>query len=445
MFSSETVGYINGRKAKYLNYMREPKGCHNSNYNQIGIQCALTLDEYCLSSLDESALEKRNNDQVLSRYQDEVSPNPSPDQRRILTVPKISIYTIEHLSDNRIDMYTVMEKPARDIFGTADFEDICNFFDEAPLAISLEWLLIGALISRCVDSLNSSLHPNLSTKVLNIFEWSIFKLSAKVQDYINQEAPNNEENNNGKNFVLQIGDIREELSLIRSVLAEQEQVWRQFIQAKFSEFWDTDKDCFVVREKYMKIKDIPRFTEAMDILKKPQTRFAEYKRRIAVLDENAERVQSSIALLLDLKSKENSLREIQTTTSMSAAVIGFSLVTIVFTPLSFLSSLFALPINHLQSHQSVSTLDNGTPFYSSSYVAGWMRTSSPLSKRKFANKTQVTTGVVSLTLTFFLTWVVLKLVTDFRSRNAMKSVWSRVQKQLSSAEGASPKATDPQV
>lgn len=56
----------------------------------------------------------------------------------------------------------------------------------------------------------------------------------------------------------------------------------------------------------------------------------------------------------------------------------------------------------------------------------------------------MTTGVVSLALTLFLTWAVLKLVTDFKSRGTKKSIWSCVQKQHSSAEGASPKEKDPQ-
>jgi hypothetical protein len=49
--------------------------------------------------------------------------------------------------------------------------------------------------------------------------------------------------------------------------------------------------------------------------------------------------------------KHASLRESHATSMMSAAIFGFTLITIIFTSLSLFASLFALPINRLQAQQ----------------------------------------------------------------------------------------------
>ena len=90
--------------------------------------------------------------------------------------------------------------------------------------------------------------------------------------------------------------------------------------------------------------------EVMEILERPQKQFAKYKRQIARINADAERVGGFITLQLDLKSKHASLQEAHLTTLMSAAVIGFTIVTIIFTLLAFLASLLALSTNKFQNH-----------------------------------------------------------------------------------------------
>jgi Mg2+ and Co2+ transporter CorA len=80
-------------------------------------------------------------------------------------------------------------------------------------------------------------------------------------------------------------------------------------------------------------------------IQRPQFQFAKFKRQIAKLNEDAERVERAIDRKLDLKTKHASLNEAHATAIMSAAVFGFTIITIIFMPLSFLVSLFALPID----------------------------------------------------------------------------------------------------
>ena len=229
-------------------------------------------------------------------------------------------------------------------------------------------LFVGVLLSQCVDDLSSPSRLGLPESIFGIFEKSISELSAKVREYTKSEALKKNNIESEKVFILQIGDVREELSMIQSVLFEQEEVWRQFMKAKFPKLWSNPpEDQFSIPDEIT-----GTLLTIMEALERPQAQFAKYKRQIAKLDKDAERVEGSITLLLDLKSRHASLQEAHLTTLMSAAVIGFTIVTIIFTPLSFFTSLLALSTSQFQNHQTNSTLMNGAPFYHSSYIGGWM-------------------------------------------------------------------------
>ena len=324
------------------------------------------MDEYCHPSLDEDTLADRNEDQVLSRYQKK----ERRDRRIILTVPQLWIWTIDK------DLITAMQKPTFDEFDRRGFNTISNHEDEISTALtSRKYLalkfgdpIVGILISECVNKLNSPSRLGLSDSIFGIFERSISKLSAQVREYTKLEALRKNNIDREKVFILHIGDVREELSMIQSVLFEQEEVWRQFMKAKFPKLWSRPPE----DQFYIPSETTGRMLELMEILERPQTQFAKYKRQIAKLDADAERVEGFITLQLDLKSKHASLQEAHVTTLMSAAVIGFTIVTIIFTPLAFLASLLALSTNGFQNHQYNSTLTNGAPFYHSSYIGKWM-------------------------------------------------------------------------
>jgi hypothetical protein len=90
------------------------------------------------------------------------------------------------------------------------------------------------------------------------------------------------------------------------------------------------------------------------------------------LDADAERVARAIDRKLDLKATHASLKEAHTTAIMSAAVFRFTLITIIFTPLSFIVSLFALPIDRFQKDQVPSVWNDQTGMYSTNYVGKWI-------------------------------------------------------------------------
>lgn len=356
--------------------------CSTSNFNLLGLQCVSTLDEYCHPSLDDDTLADRNADQVLGRYQDEVP----QEKRNILTVPQLWIWTF---GDN---VYTAMPTSIKETFDGFDLQVDLYFFSyiediesafktkhsSTPRSRLFIDLLVGLILSECVNNLNTRPRIGLSRPVFGVFENSISRMSADVREYTKVEALSKNSIDSEKRFILEINDIREELSMIKSVLLEQEQVWQRFMKVRFPELWpNSPGDPFVIP---------PHFNErVLTIIKKlerPRAQFTTYKRQIAILEADAERVANSIHVQLDLKSKHASLKEAHLATLMSSAVIGFTIITIIFTPLAFLVSLFALSINHFQEHQSNSTLANGAPFYDSKYVGKWLGELNTLNERR---------------------------------------------------------------
>ncbi len=107
-------------------------------------------------------------------------------------------------------------------------------------------------------------------------------------------------------------------------------------------------------------------------IQRPQVQFAKFKRQISKLDADAERVARAVDRKLDLKATHASLKEAHTTAIMSAAVLGFTIITIIFAPLSFAVSLFALPIDQFQKGQVPSRWDEQAGMYPTNYVGTWI-------------------------------------------------------------------------
>ena len=386
------------------------------------------MDEYCHPSLDEDTLAVRNEDQVLSRYQKELR----RDQRIILTVPQLWVWRFRDNiitaiqewrsgPDAELMLQTLI---SLDLHG----KEICEPLDSQELqAVRIEDLMVGALISECVNELNSPSRLGLSDSVFGIFEKSIFMLSVRVREYTKSETLKKNDIDSEKDFILQIGDVREELSMIQSVLLEQEEVWRQFMKANFYSpcYWSgSPEDQFSIPWQAK-----GRLLDVMEILKRPQTQFAKFKRQIAKLDVDAERVEGFITLQLDLKSKHASLQEAHLTTLMSAAIIGFTIVTIIFTPLAFLASLFALSTDRFQNHQHNSTLASGAPFYHGSYIGKWMGELCFFRERMSLIE-KVTIEFGSLLTTSFAIWLALKLTTGFSIKETGEKIWDLTKQRL---------------
>jgi len=173
--------------------------------------------------------------------------------------------------------------------------------------------------------------------------------------------------------------------------------------------------------------------EWMKIIR-PQSQFVKYYRRIALLDEDTERVERSMLIKLDLKQRYTSLREAHVTGVMSAAVLGFTVITIIFTPLSFVTSLFALSIDRFQKHQvdwfipghqDESSETNMTRAYTRSYIGKWMGKFSTILRYIISLNVLVTAEIASTVIALGAMWLVIEYA---MKEPLAKKLWHRIQK-----------------
>ncbi|XHG03938.1 hypothetical protein AWENTII_007222 [Aspergillus wentii] len=125
----------------------------------------------------------------------------------------------------------------------------------------------------------------------------------------------------------EIKDIRDELNILRTLAEDQETVWKQAFK---TERLDSQSG--------FKYNHLCTPTEV--------------RREIKEMALEADMVQNSINTLLDLRQKQASIKEAEfgrlqanDTVRQSNTIMVFTIVTIIFLPLSFLSSLFALDVS----------------------------------------------------------------------------------------------------
>ncbi|KAJ5902932.1 hypothetical protein N7495_003460 [Penicillium taxi] len=114
----------------------------------------------------------------------------------------------------------------------------------------------------------------------------------------------------------EVKDIIDELNMLKNLTEDQERVWRQI--------WKDGEN------------PIPLFTYETP---------TEIKEDIIEMINEAEYVQKSLDTLLDLKQKQANIQEALNTREQTDTVMVFTVITIIFLPASFLTSLFALNVS----------------------------------------------------------------------------------------------------
>ncbi|KAL8380160.1 hypothetical protein RB599_009565 [Gaeumannomyces hyphopodioides] len=148
-------------------------------------------------------------------------------------------------------------------------------------------------------------------------------------------------------LIREIKDIRDELQMLGRVFKDQAKIVERFAQL----FWpDTEKD--------KKIRQ--QFTDYCGV--------QNLKARTTRLDNNAHQSLQDLYYLVQVKQAQSSLHEAITATVMSKRaqtlndyILVFTTITVIFTPLAFMTSLFALPINSFPQNETGSA----------SYAADW--------------------------------------------------------------------------
>lgn len=107
------------------------------------------------------------------------------------------------------------------------------------------------------------------------------------------------------------------------------------------------------------------FEKDWEKVRMAKVRLEQYRKCIAKIDRDADLIEKSVQEQLNLKRTYAAMKDAHNSVVLGAAVIGFTLVTIIFTPLAFLTSLYALPIDSVVKHQYQ---DGDSNVYSGKYI-----------------------------------------------------------------------------
>jgi hypothetical protein len=209
------------------------------------------------------------------------------------------------------------------------------------------------VFSECIHRLDYPCIADLEEPILYFLGKVVAVTLAEVEEYLKKDGLRNIHIEQEKKYIEQISVVRSKITMIKNIVLRQEEVWDTFNKELSSRIFGNDSD----KGPLTKIKDINL---------RPLDDFARLKHRIARIEEDSARVGEIISAQLDLRVKHAGLRESHNSLILSMAVIGFTAITIIFTPLSFLASLFALPIDQFHSHQISGNV------YKSDYIATWM-------------------------------------------------------------------------
>jgi hypothetical protein len=303
-----------------------------------------TLDEVYYTGLIVDDLVKRNADQVVSRKFRNLK---MPDQRiPILMVPQLWLWGMEGFmitAYSRTGDSAVYE-PQNDRDG--EWRDGKGKFIPPTLYRHLQR---GFIIASHIESFGKESHVGSKRflPALDIFENEVVAALSDVDKYIDETKPSSIDYKKERNFLHVLSDIRSELVMVLYVLEQQKKVLKDLMDEKII-YADLYPDWARVR--------------------RAESSLAQYEGRIKKIDGDTERIEKAVNDMLNLKRTYASIKDTHSSLLLSTAVIGFTVITIVFAPLAFLTGLFALKIDGFEKlHVNGSDPDSA---YKSSYMGG---------------------------------------------------------------------------
>ena len=203
--------------------------------------------------------------------------------------------------------------------------------------------------------------------LLRTYENALVAISEEVNQYTKDALVEDIDLDQEKSLFHQINDLREELSMIKSVISEQEDVWNEWMNVA-----RPNGGAYQPRRSVLKDPNRKKFIEFIGLEgtedeiiagqdRRTRAKFSKYNRRITKIEEDAERVEHNISTKLELKQKHATIKEAHST------IFGFTIITVIFAPLSFIVALFALPIDQFKEGKY-----GDDDVFSSSYIGKWV-------------------------------------------------------------------------
>ena len=349
-------------------------------YNHI--QLERTLDESYYPGLSEEVLKDLNTDQVVMRALSIKSDNQKSDSEiPILTVPQLWLW---RLHDVIVSAYASAEQLGQGKFYNATEPRVTRFPD----------LLIGHILAHHVKAFNCAYEdgPVHFEPVLNIFETAMMQVQSELNTYMKGHGTRLDIGKEA-DFIHNISDIRSEIVMIQDVLNQQEKVLNAFLK---DNTLDTYNPHYDPNEEANDWESVHTATQLI----------SDYRERTRKIDEDARRIDQVIQNKLNLKrtaasieDAHQSVAEARQSKLLSIVVLGFAIITIIFTPISFLAALLALDIDTFDGikYTPVSTDTANSVDSQASAVFSGKKMAGLFGKSLFSNNTLITSCVRALT------------------------------------------------
>jgi signal transduction histidine kinase len=282
-------------------------------------------------------LEERNQDQVVSRSKEKwtkKAKRPPDEEAPILMVPQLWVWRVGNHIISASSMTRASDGNYFKNYEISLSMHLCEYF-YPKLSQPYPELQLALIIAGFIDGFghgysdNDISHPS----TLDLFETRVVNLLSEVRGYTAMR----ERNLNFRQeqyFLHVISDVRSELAMIKSVLEQQEDILKEMLKdlpESVDRFDPSDP---------RHAAGPPDWTTAEDAL----VTLERYKKRVDKIDGDADRIEKAIQDMLNLKRTFASIKDAHNSLILSTAVIGFTIVTIIFAPLAFLTALFALNV-----------------------------------------------------------------------------------------------------
>ncbi|KAF2688178.1 hypothetical protein K458DRAFT_176048 [Lentithecium fluviatile CBS 122367] len=313
------------------------------------LQLDQTLDEAYFPSLSGSRAAKTiNTDQVVAREFERnvgsrMDEEDMDDKVPLLMVPQLWIWRVGHCVTTAYSTATTepnAQKPMYD--GKFPVELPTNRPD---LHIGL---ILAHHVEACGEQIKLTVLDTVSSP-LQRFESALVSRMSDVEEYVDSPSSSGDKFTE-KRLIHSIADIRGELAMISEIIQEQDRILKAFIS-------DTTESSAEGEEV-----NLPDWNTLQYRLRpqKARHRLEQYLRRIKKIDNAAERLERSMQDKIELKRTYASIKDAHNSLLISMAVVGFTVITVIFAPLAFLTALFALDIEGFDQLKVTLPLKNGT-------------------------------------------------------------------------------------
>ncbi|KAK4161165.1 hypothetical protein QBC43DRAFT_324219 [Cladorrhinum sp. PSN259] len=360
-----------------------------------GYQRPQTLDESYYHDMADQELSARNSDQIIWKALRKFQSTTKSAAPKLLMFNQLWLWKLE-------DGTIITAMPER--LGDSKASQIHEIIEDQWLgAFQSPDAFIEYILTFCVSRSLECFGFRLGFDILEIFESWVGKLSInevtmfqKFRDTLNDPLPGIDSEASGAlattmdfsiteevKLIYELRDVLDELFIIRQVCAKQMDIMEEYVSS-----WTAELKMTTALEDNSNSSSRPSLLEfTVNLTEK-------FLRRVERLEQKTKKILENVDHLVRMKQAQGSLhesklasqqaemsvreakrsaREAEKSRQLNNYIMVFTVVTVVFAPLSFMTSIFALSIDTFPLN------DQGEPRYGTSWITARMLTGEAVS------------------------------------------------------------------